>query len=51
MIDELSAALYGEVVIRDGVSAAAGFGDYRLLRMGDAPVVHVFLVPSAHGLA
>ena len=46
VVDGLSAALHGEVIVRDGVAAPTGFGDYRLLRIDEAPRVEVHFVPS-----
>ena len=42
----LSAALKEAVVFADGSSRSANFGDYRLLRAGEAPAVEVHLVDS-----
>ncbi len=46
VIDGLSAALYGEIIVRDGVTTAGSFGDYRLLRMGEAPPVSVHFIQT-----
>jgi isoquinoline 1-oxidoreductase beta subunit len=46
VIDGLSAALYGEITVRDGVASAGSFNDYRLLRMGEAPPVSVHFIQS-----
>jgi isoquinoline 1-oxidoreductase beta subunit len=46
VIDGLSAALYGEITVRDGVASASTFNDYRLLRMGEAPPVSVHFIQS-----
>lgn len=43
----LTAALHGEVTIRDGGARESNFHDYPLLRMDEAPEVEVHLVPSA----
>ncbi|MCC6890360.1 MAG: xanthine dehydrogenase family protein molybdopterin-binding subunit [Hyphomicrobiales bacterium] len=42
----LTAALYGEITIRDGRAEQANFNDYRLLRLADMPKVETVLVPS-----
>ncbi|MEO8637021.1 MAG: xanthine dehydrogenase family protein molybdopterin-binding subunit [Gemmatimonadales bacterium] len=43
----LSAALYGEITIEKGRVKQSNFHDYPVLRMPDAPVVEVHIVPSA----
>lgn len=43
----LSAALGGEITIRDGRVQQTNFGDYPVLRMDRAPVVETIIVPSA----
>lgn len=43
----LSAALYGEVTIKDGQVQQTNFHDYAVLRMNEAPHVEVVIVPSA----
>jgi isoquinoline 1-oxidoreductase beta subunit len=43
----LSAALYGEVTIKDGRVEQTNFGDYRVLRINEAPQIDVQLVKSA----
>ena len=42
----LSAALSGEITIRNGRVVQHHFGDYPVLRMNDAPEVETFIVPS-----
>jgi CO/xanthine dehydrogenase Mo-binding subunit len=42
----LSAALYGEITLRDGRVRQSNFHDYPTLRMNEAPVVEVHIVPS-----
>lgn len=42
----LTAALYGEVNIRKGRVVQSNFHDYPMLRMREAPEIHVVLVPS-----
>ena len=39
-----SAALYGEITMKDGRTQQSNFHDYRVLRMHEAPVVEVHLV-------
>jgi isoquinoline 1-oxidoreductase beta subunit len=39
-----SAALFGEITVRDGRTVQSNFHDYRVLRMAEAPVVEVHLV-------
>jgi len=42
----LTAALYGEITIRNGRVVQGNFHDYPMLRMNEAPVVEVHIVPS-----
>jgi len=42
----LTAALYGEITIRDGAAEQANFNDYQMLRIADAPEVDSVIVPS-----
>jgi isoquinoline 1-oxidoreductase beta subunit len=42
----LSAALHGEITLRDGAVEQKSFEDYPILRMRDTPVIEVHLVPS-----
>jgi isoquinoline 1-oxidoreductase subunit beta len=46
IIDGLSAALYGEITVRDGVVQQGNFDDYRICRMAEIPVIDVHLVDS-----
>jgi CO/xanthine dehydrogenase Mo-binding subunit len=43
----LSAALYGEITIKDGRVEQTNFGDYRVLRFNETPRIDVTLVKSA----
>jgi isoquinoline 1-oxidoreductase beta subunit len=42
----LSAALYGEITIKDGRVEQTNFGDYRVLRIHETPRIEVMLVKS-----
>jgi isoquinoline 1-oxidoreductase subunit beta len=42
----LSAALYGEITIKDGRIEQTNFGDYRVLRINETPEIEVVLVES-----
>ncbi|HYE44435.1 MAG TPA: xanthine dehydrogenase family protein molybdopterin-binding subunit [Caulobacter sp.] len=42
----LSAALYGEVTLKDGVVEQTNFDSYRVLRIGEAPTVETHILPS-----
>jgi isoquinoline 1-oxidoreductase subunit beta len=42
----LTAALYGEITIKDGRVAQSNFDDYQMLRMAEMPKVETILVPS-----
>ncbi|BAE53000.1 xanthine dehydrogenase family protein molybdopterin-binding subunit [Paramagnetospirillum magneticum] len=43
----LSAALFGEITLKDGRAEQSNFHDYRCLRMNEMPRVEVHIVPSA----
>ena len=43
----LSAALFGEITIKDGRVEQTNFGDYRVLRINEVPKIEVTLVKSA----
>ena len=42
----LSAALFGQVTLKDGVVQQTNFDAYRVLRMNEAPKVETYIVPS-----
>ncbi|WP_080057630.1 xanthine dehydrogenase family protein molybdopterin-binding subunit [Spirosoma aerolatum] len=42
----LTAALYGEITIKNGQVQQSNFHDYPMLRMADTPVIDVHIVPS-----
>jgi isoquinoline 1-oxidoreductase subunit beta len=42
----LTAALYGEITIKDGTAEQSNFDEYEMLRIGDAPQVETVMVPS-----
>jgi isoquinoline 1-oxidoreductase beta subunit len=42
----LSAALGGEITLKDGRVVQSNFGDYPVLRMNEAPLVETVIVPS-----
>jgi isoquinoline 1-oxidoreductase beta subunit len=39
-----TAALYGEITVKDGRTVQSNFHDYRVMRMAEAPVVEVHLI-------
>jgi isoquinoline 1-oxidoreductase subunit beta len=43
----LSAALYGEITLKDGAAEQSNFHDYPVLRIGDMPRIEVHIVPSS----
>jgi isoquinoline 1-oxidoreductase beta subunit len=45
----LSAALHGEITLRDGAVVQSSFEDYPILRMRDTPAIEVHLVPGRAG--
>jgi len=42
----LSATLFGEITLKDGVVEQANFHDYPLVRMSDSPVIDVHMIAS-----
>jgi isoquinoline 1-oxidoreductase subunit beta len=46
IIYALTAALYGEITIKDGTATQGNFDEYEMLRMADAPKVETVIVPS-----
>ena len=42
----LTAALYGEITLKDGMVEQSNFNDYPLLRMGEMPKIEVHIVTS-----
>ena len=42
----LTAALYGEITIKDGAAEQSNFDDYKMMRMAEAPEVVSVIVPS-----
>jgi len=42
----ITAALYGEITLKDGRVEQANFDTYQMLRMNEAPAVDVHIVPS-----
>jgi isoquinoline 1-oxidoreductase beta subunit len=44
----LSAALYGQVTLKDGAPEQTNFDTYRVLRMNEAPVVETHILPSGN---
>jgi isoquinoline 1-oxidoreductase beta subunit len=44
----LSAALYGQITIRNGAVEQKSFDDYPILTLRDAPAVEVHILPSRH---
>ena len=46
IIDGLSAALYGEITIKDGITEQSNFHDYRWMKMGEAPEINVEFITN-----
>jgi isoquinoline 1-oxidoreductase beta subunit len=44
----LSAALYGQITLKDGVVEQSNFDAYQVLRMNEAPTVETYIVPSGN---
>jgi isoquinoline 1-oxidoreductase beta subunit len=43
----ISGALWGEITVKDGKVEQSNFDNYRVMRMNEAPVIEVHIVPSA----
>jgi isoquinoline 1-oxidoreductase subunit beta len=43
----LTAALYGEITVKNGAAEQSNFDDYPMARIHDAPEVEVYLMPSS----
>jgi isoquinoline 1-oxidoreductase subunit beta len=43
----LSAALLGEITVKDGAIEQSNFDDYPMMRINDAPATEVYIVPSS----
>jgi isoquinoline 1-oxidoreductase beta subunit len=46
IVEGLSAALYGQITVRDGATVQSNFDDYRLVRIGEAPDVEVAFIEN-----
>ncbi len=46
ILEGLSAALYGEITVKDGAAEQSNFHDYRWLRMNEVPDIHIDFVTS-----
>lgn len=44
----LSAALFGQITLEDGVVRETNFDGYRVLRHSEAPIVETYILPSAN---
>jgi isoquinoline 1-oxidoreductase beta subunit len=44
----LSAALFGQITLQDGLVQQANFDSYRVLRHAEAPTVETYIVPSSN---
>jgi isoquinoline 1-oxidoreductase beta subunit len=47
MVYGLSAALYGQITLKNGQVEQSNFGDYQMLRISEMPEVAVHIVPSS----
>jgi len=43
----LSAALYGEITLKDGAVVQSNFHDYPVLRINEMPAIEVHILPSS----
>ena len=43
----ITAALYGEITLKDGRVEQTNFDDYRILRIDEAPAIEVYIVQSS----
>jgi isoquinoline 1-oxidoreductase beta subunit len=46
LIFGLTAALYGEITVKDGRVEQSNFNDYRMMRINEAPVIDVHIIES-----
>ena len=46
IIFALTAALYGEITIKEGIPQQTNFHDYQLLRINEAPQIDVHIIES-----
>ncbi|MBL8643846.1 MAG: xanthine dehydrogenase family protein molybdopterin-binding subunit [Rhodospirillaceae bacterium] len=46
VIDALSAALYGQIDVKNGAVVQSNFSDYRLMKMSEAPVLETHVMPQ-----
>ena len=46
MIFGITAALYGAITLKDGRVEQSNFDNYRMLRIGEAPKIEVYIVES-----
>jgi isoquinoline 1-oxidoreductase beta subunit len=46
----LTAALYGDISIRQGAVAQGNFNDYQMLRMNEAPAIETYIINSGEAL-
>ena len=46
ILEGLCAAMYGEITIRDGETQQSNFHDYRWMRIGEVPEMHIEFLPS-----
>ncbi len=46
VIDALSAALYGQLDVKNGAAVQSNFSDYRLLKLAEAPVLETYVMPG-----
>jgi isoquinoline 1-oxidoreductase beta subunit len=47
IVEGLSAALYGDITVKDGVVQQSNFHNYRFARIADVPTIDVHLIKSA----
>jgi isoquinoline 1-oxidoreductase beta subunit len=45
----ITAALHGEITLKNGRVEQTNFDTYQMLRTGEAPVIEVYVVPSSEG--
>ena len=50
IIFALTAALYGEITVKDGRIEQRNFYDYKMLRMNETPKIETYIVPSTEKL-
>ena len=46
VLEGLCAAMYGEITIKDGAAEQSNFHDYRWMRIGETPEIHIEFIKN-----